>query len=157
MIQPQYLIKRHKDRITSCPLCCEAYPLEHGRICRACQGQSPYQVVTDAPSMPRLQTSPIEDSIGQKFLHDLTEIVPGESKGPVFKKGQVIGAGDLCQLHRMGKQHVYVDDGKSPGDGWVHENEAALAFAGVMAGKASHIQSSPAKAKSTSWLPAADC
>ena len=135
MIQPQYLKKRHKDRIATCPLCGEAYPLDHGRICRACQGQSPYLVAADAPSMPRLHTAPIEDSIGQKILHDLTEIVPGESKGPVFKKGQIIGAGDLCQLHRIGKQHVYVDDGKGPGEGWVHEDEAALAFAGAMAGK----------------------
>lgn len=35
MIQPQYLKKRHKDSIASCPLCGEAYPLDHGRICRA--------------------------------------------------------------------------------------------------------------------------
>jgi formylmethanofuran dehydrogenase subunit E len=84
--------------------------------------------------MPWLHAAPIEDSIGQKILHDLTEIVPGQSKGPVFKKGQAIGAGDLCQLHQMGKQHVYVDDGIGPGEGWVHENEAALAFAGKMAG-----------------------
>jgi formylmethanofuran dehydrogenase subunit E len=34
----------------------------------------------------------------------------------------------------MGKHHVYVEDGKGLGDGWVHENEAALAFAGAMAG-----------------------
>jgi len=135
MIQPQYLQKRHKDRIASCPLCGEAYPLDHGRICRACQGQSPYLVAAESPSMPMLHSAPIEDSIGRKILHDLTEIIPGESKGAVFKKGQIIGAGDLCQLHRMGKQHVYVDDGKGPGDGWVHENEVALSFAAKMAGK----------------------
>jgi formylmethanofuran dehydrogenase subunit E len=135
MIQPQYLQKRHKDLIASCPLCGEAYPLDHGRICRACQGQSPYLVAAESPSMPMLHSAPVEDSVGRKILHDLTEIIPGESKGAVFKKGQVIGAGDLCQLHRMGKQHVYVDDGKGPGDGWVHENEVALSFAGKMAGK----------------------
>lgn len=147
MIQPQYLHKRHKDRIASCPLCGEAYPLDHGRICRACQGQSPYLVAAEAPSMPRLHAAPIEDSIGRKILHDLTEIVPGESKGPVFKKGQVIGAGDLCQLHRMGKQHVYVDDGKGPGEGWVHENGAALAFAGKIAGKGVRFEEPPREGK----------
>jgi formylmethanofuran dehydrogenase subunit E len=135
MIQPQYLQKRHKDRIASCPLCGEAYPQDHGRICRACQGQSPYLVAAETASVPRLQSAPVEDSIGQKILHDLTEIIPGQSKGPAFKKGQIIDAGDLCQLHRMGKQHVYIDDGKGPGEGWVHENEAALSFAGAMAGK----------------------
>jgi formylmethanofuran dehydrogenase subunit E len=134
MIQPQFLKKRNKGRISSCPLCDEAYPLDHGRICRACQGQTPYQVIAQLPPMPQLQASLIEDSIGQKVLHDLTEIIPGESKGPAFKKGQVIDAGDLCRLHQMGKRHVYVDDGKGLGDGWVHENEAALAFAGAMAG-----------------------
>ena len=133
-IQPQYLKKRHKGRIVPCPLCSEAYPVDHGRICRACQGQTPYRVVTELPPIPQLHAALIEDSIGRKILHDLTEIIPGESKGPVFKKGQVIGAGDLCRLHQMGKQHVYVDDGKGPGNGWVHENEAAMAFAGAMAG-----------------------
>ena len=133
-IQPQYLKKRHKGRIASCPLCSEAYPLDHGRICRACQGQTPYQVIMELPPMPQLYAAPTEDSIGMKMLHDLTEIIPGESKGPAFKKGQVIGAGDLCRLHQMGKQHVYMDDGKGPGDGWVHEDEAALAFSGAMAG-----------------------
>ena len=146
-IQPQYLKKRHKDQIATCSLCGEAYPRNHGRICRACQGQSPYLVTTETPSMPQLHAAPVEDSIGQKILHDLTEIVPGESKGPVFKKGQIIGAGDLCQLHRMGKQHVYVDDGKGPGDGWVHENKAALAFAGKMAGKGVDFEEPPREGK----------
>ncbi|MFH0996331.1 MAG: FmdE family protein [Pseudomonadota bacterium] len=122
LIQPQYLKKRHKGGIAACPLCSEAYPMDHGRICRACQGQTPYRVITELPQMPQLLATPIEDSVGRKILHDLTEIIPGESKGPVFKKGQVIGAGDLCRLHRMGKQHVYADDGRGPGDGWVHEN-----------------------------------
>jgi len=135
-IQPQFLHKRHKGRIVSCPICGEAYPLDHGRICRACQGQTPYRgVFMDIQSVPTLHAATVEDSIGKKMLHDLTEIIPGESKGPVYKKGQIIGAGDLCRLHQMGKQHVYVDDGKGPGDGWVHENEAALSFAAGMSGK----------------------
>jgi formylmethanofuran dehydrogenase subunit E len=148
MVQPQYLKKRHKDRIATCPLCGEAYPLDHGRICRACQGQTPYLMAAEAtPVMPRLHAAPIEDSIGRKILHDLTEIVPGESKGPVFKKGQIIGAGDLCQLHRMGKQHVYVDEADGPGEDWVHENEAALAFAGKMAGMGVTYEAPPREGK----------
>ena len=35
----------------------------------------------------------------------------------------------------MGRQHIYVDDGNSLGDQWVHENEAALSFARSLAGK----------------------
>ncbi|MFZ3046242.1 MAG: FmdE family protein [Desulfatirhabdiaceae bacterium] len=134
-IQQQFLHKRHKDRIVSCPLCGEAYPLDHGRICRACQGQTPYQAITDEKPLPTLHATAVEDSIGKTILHDLTEIVPGESKGPAFKKGQIINAGDLCRLHQMGKQHVYVDDGNGPGLGWIHENEAAVSFAAGMAGK----------------------
>jgi len=42
--------------------------------------------------MPKLYSAPVEDSIGRKILHDLMEIIPGESKGAVFKKGQIIGA-----------------------------------------------------------------
>jgi formylmethanofuran dehydrogenase subunit E len=133
-IQPQYLKKRHKDKIATCSICGEAYPQNHGRICRACQGQSPYLVAAKTPPLPQLHAALVEDAIGRKILHDLTEIVPGESKGPVFKKGQIIGAGDLCQLHRMGKSRVYVDDGKGPGHEWVHENVAAVAFAGKMVG-----------------------
>lgn len=146
-VQPQYLKKRHKDRIATCPLCGEAYPLDHGRICRACQGQTPYLAAAEPASEPRLHRAAVEDSVGRKILHDLTEIVPGESKGPAFKKGQIIGAGDLCQLHRMGKQHVYVDDGKGPGEGWVHENEAAQAFAAAMAGNGVACPDPPGEGK----------
>lgn len=133
-IQPGFLKKRHKDKIATCPLCNEAYPENHGLICRACQGQSPYQVMGDHRADLVLQTVPVESSVGHRILHDMTEIIPGVNKGPAFRKGDLIGAGDLCRLHQMGKHHVYVDDETGPGDQWVHENDAAISFARAMSG-----------------------
>jgi formylmethanofuran dehydrogenase subunit E len=146
-VQPQYLHKRHKDGIATCTLCGEAYPQNHGRICRACQGQSPYLVAPETPSVPLLDATPIENAVGQKILHDMTEIIPGESKGPVFRKGRIIEAGDLCHLHRMGKSHVYVDDGTGPGEDWIHENNAAVAFAAKMAGAGVSFSEPPHEGK----------
>ncbi len=41
-IKPEFLKKRDKGKIVICPLCREAYPLQDGSTCRACQGNSPY-------------------------------------------------------------------------------------------------------------------
>jgi formylmethanofuran dehydrogenase subunit E len=133
-IQPQYVKKRHKGAIGNCTICGEPYPMDHGRICRACQGQGPYRPASETTLFPLLQAFPAEEAVGKTTLHDMTEIIPGNRKGPAFLKGQVLGAGDLCRLHRMGKERVYVDVGLGPGPEWVHENEAALAFASAMAG-----------------------
>ncbi len=43
-IKPEFLKKRDKGKIAICPLCAEAYPLNDGSICLACQGTSPYIV-----------------------------------------------------------------------------------------------------------------
>jgi formylmethanofuran dehydrogenase subunit E len=42
-ILPLYLKKDSLGKRTICPICQEAYPAGHGRICRACQGDSPYR------------------------------------------------------------------------------------------------------------------
>jgi formylmethanofuran dehydrogenase subunit E len=39
---PHFLIKRSKGPIQLCPTCHEAYPVKTGRVCRRCQGDSPY-------------------------------------------------------------------------------------------------------------------
>ena len=64
----------------------------------------------------------------------MTMITPGISKGPAFSRGHYITAGDLCRLERMGRQRVYVEEENVALADWVHENEAALAFATAMAG-----------------------
>lgn len=137
-IRPQFLGKRHRGAIAVCPLCREAYPSQDGGICRACQGGVPY--LDDAPGedrgrlAPPLHQLPVEEAVGRRALHDMTTIVPGVRKGPEFKKGQIIGVGDLCRLQQMGRRHLYVLEENPAGPEWVHEDDAALAFARAMAG-----------------------
>lgn len=67
------------------------------------------------------------------YAHDMTRIVPGEGKGPVFRRGEIIRPEHLPVLLAMGKEHLYVWE---PQPGMVHEEEAAqrLAAAGAGAG-----------------------
>lgn len=135
-IQPQFLTKYHKAGVTTCSLCGEPYPLEDGAICRGCQGEAPYisSGVDRIPEGPQMHAVPLQEAVGKTALHDMTMIVPGKSKGAAFVRGQELSAGDLCQLQRMGRQRIYVEELNSTGNDWVHENEAALAFAEAMAG-----------------------
>jgi formylmethanofuran dehydrogenase subunit E len=139
-LRPQFLGRKSRGGMNICPLCREAYPAQDGGICRACQGEAPYQDSDPAGELvqtcvPSLSAVPLEEALGRHLLHDLTQIIPGESKGPVFKKDQVITVGDLCRLQQMGRHHLYVTEGNQVGLEWVHENEAALAFATAMAGE----------------------
>jgi formylmethanofuran dehydrogenase subunit E len=137
-IRPQFLGKRSRGRIVICPFCREAYPAQDGGICRACQGDVPY--LTEGREeeaglkAPSLQLLPVEQAVGRRVLHDMTMIVPGTSKGPAFEKGQVIGVGDLCRLQQMGRHHLYVMEENQDSPEWIHEDEAALAFARALAG-----------------------
>lgn len=63
-----------------------------------------------------------EDAIGHVLCHDLTQIIPGEYKGPRFKKGHIVTAEDIPVLLSMGKEHLYVFEPKA---GMLHENDAA--------------------------------
>ena len=38
----------------------------------------------------RNRTIPVEEAVGTTLAHDMTLIIPGKSKGPVFKKGHKI-------------------------------------------------------------------
>ena len=138
-VRPQFLQKRRRGRIVICPLCREAYPAQDGGICRGCQGDAPYltegREETGAAAAPPLKSLPLAETVGRRALHDMTMIVPGVSKGPAFEKGQVIGVGDLCRLQHMGRQHVYILEDNQMGPEWVHEDEAALAFARALAGE----------------------
>jgi formylmethanofuran dehydrogenase subunit E len=72
--------------------------------------------------------------LGLPLLHDLTRVEPGRSKGPVFLRGQIVEAGDICRLQRMGRRHLYIEQSPPPASDWVHEDDAARAFAEAMAG-----------------------
>lgn len=147
-VKKRFLGHAHMSGIAVCPLCDEAYPLEDGILCRGCQGEAPYAVkdsaeslppLADASASPRLRVVPLEEAVGKNAAHDMTQIIPGEFKGAVISAGQIVSAGDMCRLQQMGRFNVAVLDGGSPGKdwggaGWVHENDAAEAFAQRMAG-----------------------
>lgn len=79
----------------------------------------------------RYKSIPLEKAVGMMLAHDMTKIVPGEFKGPAFKKGHIIKEEDVSQLLDMGKQNIYVYD---PKDGYVHENDAAERIAKAASG-----------------------
>jgi len=80
----------------------------------------------------KYKSIPLEEAVGMMLGHDLTKIVPGEFKGPAFKKGHIIKEEDVSQLLDMGKRNIYVLD---PNDGYVHENDAAARIAKAASGK----------------------
>ena len=69
-----------------------------------------------------------EDAVGQVLCHDMTQIIPGVSKGPRFKKGHVVAAEDIPVLLDMGKTQLYVLE---LDEGMVHENDAANRLAAI--------------------------
>ncbi|MBS3756393.1 MAG: trehalose-binding protein [Desulfobacterales bacterium] len=144
--------KAEMGEIAICPVCHEAYPEKDGAICRGCQGEAPYRHYLediDSPSeKPNIEAVPLEKAVGKKALHDMTRIVPGKTKGPAFKAGQEIGAGDLCRLQQMGRSYVYVQSGaNTAADRWIHENEAVMAFAEKMAGPNVYFPRPPSEGK----------
>ena len=138
-IHKRFLGHAPMSAIGVCPLCGEAYPLNDGSLCRGCQGETPYVVLTGTQavqSRPEVRVLKLEDAVGKLALHDMTQIVPGESKGPVVLAGQRIEAGDVCRLQQMGRLNVAVasEDGSEDRADCVHENTAAELFAQRMAG-----------------------
>lgn len=69
--------------------------------------------------MKRIKT---EDAVGHVLCHDMTQIIPGEFKGPRFRKGHVVTAEDIPVLLSMGKETLYVWEMR---EGILHENDAA--------------------------------
>ncbi|MGI6553737.1 MAG: hypothetical protein ACOX37_12325 [Bacillota bacterium] len=74
----------------------------------------------------------VEDAVGMILCHDVTEIVPGKRKGPLFSKGHIITKDDIPKLLRNGKDHIYVWE-LSPGS--LHENEGGIRLARAIAGE----------------------
>jgi molybdenum cofactor synthesis domain-containing protein len=73
----------------------------------------------------------LEDAMGTRLAHDLTEIRPGEFKGAAFHKGHTVCDDDLCRLQKMGKNHLYVLD---LDEDEIHEDQAAAILADALAG-----------------------
>lgn len=62
------------------------------------------------------------DAVGTVLCHDITRIIPGVEKGPVFKKGHIVREEDIPVLLSVGKENLYVWEKQ---EGILHENEAA--------------------------------
>ncbi len=81
---------------------------------------------------PSMTTIPTTEAAGAILCHDITRIVPGESKGPAFRKGHVVTPEDIPELLKLGKDHLYVWQ-QQPGI--LHENDAAARLARAATGK----------------------
>ncbi|MCD7881521.1 MAG: molybdopterin-binding protein [Clostridiales bacterium] len=62
------------------------------------------------------------EAVGHVLCHDITQIIPGVTKGAVFTKGHVVREEDIPVLLSVGKETLYVWEKQ---EGMLHENEAA--------------------------------
>jgi hypothetical protein len=86
----------------------------------------------------------LEEAVGKVLAHDMTEIRPGQFKGPAFKKGHIVREEDLEHLRRLGKEHVYILHMSSDE---LHENDAAIRLADALAGPGVIFSSEVAEGK----------
>ncbi len=86
----------------------------------------------------------LKDAVGTKLAHDITEIRPGEFKGPAFRKGHTVCNDDLCHLQKLGKNHLYAIN---LADDEIHEDEAAAILADGLAGDGIEWQDDPHEGK----------
>jgi molybdenum cofactor synthesis domain-containing protein len=91
-----------------------------------------------------IKTVKVEEAVGLKLAHDITEIRPGEFKGPAFRKGHTICEDDICRLQRLGKNHLYLLD---LAEDEIHENEAAAILAQALAGDGVGWENNPREGK----------
>jgi formylmethanofuran dehydrogenase subunit E len=148
-IEPRLLGKKSSGRIARCPVCGEAYPAEHGGLCRGCQGEAPYVSEGDGGDVEEAAPTavPVEDAVGLHALHDMTRIEPGRSKGPAFSAGQRISTSDVCRLQQMGRTSVFVREWARNSPEWTHENDAVHEFARRMAGPGVTYGTPPSEGK----------
>ena len=86
----------------------------------------------------------LKDAVGTKLAHDITEIRPGEFKGPAFRKGHTVCNDDLCHLQKLGKNHLYTIN---LADDEIHEDQAAAILADGLAGDGIDWQDDPHEGK----------
>lgn len=79
-----------------------------------------------------MKTVPVREALGMVLCHDMTQIIPGQFKGPAFRKGHIVREEDLPCLLSMGKDRIYVWELQ---DGRLHEDEAARRIARAAAGQ----------------------
>jgi molybdenum cofactor synthesis domain-containing protein len=91
-----------------------------------------------------IKTIKLKDAVGTKLAHDITEIRPGEFKGPAYLKGHTVCDEDLCRLQKLGKNHLYLIDLE---EDEIHENEAAAILAGALTGEGVVWKNNPREGK----------
>lgn len=79
----------------------------------------------------KLQTIKVEDAVGKVLSHDITQIVKGQAKGALYKKGHIIRQEDVPELLKIGKENIYILD-LDHGD--VHEDEAGVRLGEAVTG-----------------------
>ncbi len=86
----------------------------------------------------------VTDAVGKVLSHDITEIRPGEFKGPAFRKGHTVCDQDICHLQKLGKNHLYLIDLEKDE---IHENQAAAILAKSLAGTGITFDNDPKEGK----------
>lgn len=86
----------------------------------------------------------VEDAVGEKLSHDITEIRPGEFKGTAFRKGHTVCDEDICHLQKLGKNHLYLINLEKDE---IHENQAAPILAKGLAGPCVTWEDDPKEGK----------
>ncbi|PTM53230.1 molybdopterin-binding protein [Desmospora activa] len=79
----------------------------------------------------KLREVHVSEAVGLVLAHDLTQVLPGKYKGPLFRKGHVVREEDREALLSIGKEHLYVLE---IAEGEWHENDAALRIATAVCG-----------------------
>ena len=88
-----------------------------------------------------------EDAQGHVLCHDITQIIPGKKKGPVFKKGHIVTKEDIPVLLSVGKENLYVWE---KDESMLHEDEAAAILRDIcMADSTLMTASKPSEGKIT--------
>jgi hypothetical protein len=64
----------------------------------------------------------VREAVGLTLCHDVTQIIKGVSKEPLFQKGHVIKEEDVPALLSLGKENVYIWENN---ENMLHENDAA--------------------------------
>ena len=82
----------------------------------------------------------VEEAVGERLAHDITEVVPQKKKEVAFARGHVIRKADVKRFLDLGKRYVFVASGE---EAEIHEEEAAGRMA--QAALREHMELSPAK------------
>ena len=94
-----------------------------------------------------------EEAVGHILCHDITQIIRGVTKAPVFRKGHIITKEDIPVLLSVGKDHVYIWEN----DDTVYMKMKGQRFCGISAWGLICTAANRRKGKSNSLRTATEC